>query len=303
LPPSWLENGFLLFFELYYLLGKSPRITLAFSFSFMNTCFDFIVWDASPELFGFLRWYGLLFAGGFLISYILLKRIYKIEGKNEDDLDKLTFYMVISTVIGARLGHCLFYEPDYYLANPIEILKIWKGGLASHGAAVAILVALWLYSKKNPSQPYLWILDRVVIMVALASSFIRLGNLMNSEIVGAPTDVAWGFIFVQNGEDFARHPTQIYESITYLLSFLILYRIWLKYKADLPAGRVFGLFLILIFGMRFVWEFMKENQVEFEQNFVLNMGQMLSIPLILAGIFFLLRSFRATDSKEQPNQP
>ena len=202
-------------------------------------------------------------------------------------LDKLTIYMALGTVIGARLGHCLFYEPGYYLKNPLEILKIWQGGLASHGAAVGILLALWLFIRKY-KKPFMWILDRIVVVVALAGSLIRLGNLMNSEIYGIETGLPWGFIFIRNLETVPKHPTQIYESLTYFLIFLLL--IWLYYKNDgkPKPGLLFSLFLILVFGMRFMIEFIKENQVDFESGMILNMGQWLSIPFVMAGIAILL---------------
>lgn len=206
-----------------------------------------------------------------------------------DDLNDLVWYMILGTVIGARLGHCLFYNPDYYLSNPFEIVKVWKGGLASHGAAIGIFTALYLYSKKKKNQSFLWVSDRVAITVAIAGFFIRLGNLFNSEIVGHPTDAAWGFIFT-SVDNVPRHPTQLYESFFYLLSFVIIFLQYKKYDGKFKDGYLFGIFLILIFGFRFFVEFFKENQTYFEAGMILNMGQLLSIPLVIAGVYLVFKA-------------
>lgn len=251
-----------------------------------------IWWTVSPEILKLgpfsLRWYGLMFALAFVFGYIILSKIYKKEKKSLEDLEKLSIYVILGTVIGARLGHCLFYDPTYYLTNPIEILKVWRGGLASHGAAIGILTALYLFSKKKKDQNIIWILDRLVIVVALGGAFIRLGNLFNSEIIGKATDLPWAFVFVRVDE-IPRHPTQIYESLFYFLSFIILYFIYQKKSAALKPGFLFGLFLILIFGFRFFIEFLKENQSPFESDLPINMGQILSIPFVLLGLYFILR--------------
>jgi prolipoprotein diacylglyceryltransferase len=344
---------------------------------------QFILWDVSPQIFktgGFeLRWYGVLFAMGFIIGQQILTKWYKKEGKNPKDVEAITVYTVIATVIGARLGHCLFYEPDFYLSNPLEILKVWKGGLASHGAAVGILIGLYLYSRTRANQSYLYVLDRVVILVAIGGGFIRMGNLMNSEIIGKQADVPWAFVFNNNAENklenyfqnfieeadidripnventdpnllqlkmvfkdtinqeyatyFAttemeealiryealgehiqvdpnaqppvlagdnktmvftilgvpRHPTQVYESLSYFLIaaflFLAFYR---PAKGNPVEGKIFSMFLILLFGIRIFHEFLKENQVDFEEGLALNLGQSLSIPLVLAGIILYI---------------
>ncbi|KXX70183.1 prolipoprotein diacylglyceryl transferase [Flammeovirga sp. SJP92] len=263
----------------------------------MEAILTFIHWDINPEILpGILpvRWYGLLFSLGFFIGTWLIAKIFVVENRPESDADALLIYVVIATIIGARLGHVFFYQPDYYLRNPVEIIQIWKGGLASHGGAIGIIIALYLYSKKRPDQPWLWILDRVVIPVALAGCFIRLGNLMNSEIIGRPSDLPWAFIFERAhviDPETPRHPAQLYESITYLIIFFILGAIYKREKFELRQGRTFGLFLVLVFGMRFVWEFFKEDQVAFEATMTLNMGQWLSIPAVIAGLFFFIRSF------------
>jgi prolipoprotein diacylglyceryl transferase len=251
-----------------------------------------ITWDISPEIFDTkyftIRWYGLLFALGFLIGQQILFHIFRKEGKPESDVETLTVYMVIATVIGARLGHVLFYEPAEYLRNPIDILKIWEGGLASHGATIGILFALYLYARKKKDQTYLWVVDRIVITVAFAGMLIRLGNLMNSEIYGHETSLPWGFIFVLRGETVPRHPTQIYEALFCLVLFIGLFAIWKKRKSAIPDGLLLGTFLVTLFTFRFLVEFLKEPQVEFEETMLLNMGQILSIPAVIAGIYILL---------------
>jgi phosphatidylglycerol---prolipoprotein diacylglyceryl transferase len=354
---------------------------------------SYIIWNGSPEIFTLgpvtLRWYGLLFALGFLLSQQILYYIFKQEGKPEKDVDTLTIYMVLATIVGARLGHVLFYEPERYLSNPLDILKIWEGGLASHGAAVGILFALWLYSRKNkPGQSYLQTLDRIVILVALTGALIRLGNFFNSEILGEPTQAGYGIVFTRNVSEilerdeyidnvrylqgngdvneagypalkilvefsrdkqnpneleayitsrlsdrlvnnryvtehisqlnevdyqlaqdetgrysaiintFAipRHAAQLYESISCLLLFALLLWLWFRQKATIPTGRIFGIFLIVCFGLRFLYEYLKEVQVDTEYDFIatygINYGQLYSIPLVLLGIFVLVHSFR-----------
>jgi phosphatidylglycerol---prolipoprotein diacylglyceryl transferase len=372
---------------------------------------SYIIWNASPDIFTIpipfidkeltLRWYGLLFALGFLVSQQILYYMFKKEGKPEKDVDTLTIYMVIATVIGARLGHVLFYEPERYLSNPIDIIKVWEGGLASHGAAIGILLVLWIYARKKvnimsddgksvlrvdrrPNQNYLQTLDRIVILVALTGAMIRFGNFMNSEIIGKPTNSDFGVVFARNvtevlksdgsishvnyvqqdtaanangnqpikillefeggtnsydeyaqyvegrvnsalsyspyvvehidqpgylkyelSQDEAnkyyaivstfaipRHPAQLYESISCVILFAFLFWIWTKHKDKLAEGRLFGIFLIWCFGLRFVFEFLKKNQVDFENDLAFNMGQLLSIPLVLVGIYVLIRSYR-----------
>jgi prolipoprotein diacylglyceryl transferase len=254
-----------------------------------------IVWKVDPEIFRVgsfaIRWYGLLFALGFVLGYIIIGKIFKKEDIPVKLLDTVTTYMVVGTVVGARLGHCLFYEPAYYLRNPVLILKVWEGGLASHGAAIGILISLFLFARKV-KKPYLWILDRIVIVVALAGFCIRMGNLMNSEIYGIQTSLPWGFIFAREGETVPKHPTQIYEGLSYLAIFFVLYLIYLKKGKNLKSGYIFGLFLILLFSVRFIIEFIKQPQVGFEANMPINMGQLLSIPFILTGIFIMLRAVR-----------
>jgi phosphatidylglycerol---prolipoprotein diacylglyceryl transferase len=380
----------------------------------------YIIWNTDPAivtLFGReIRWYGLLFGLGFLISQQILFYIHRKEGKPEKDVETLTIYMIIATIIGARLGHVLFYEPEKYWPNVWDVFKVWEGGLASHGAAAGILFALWVYAKyditfkktvngqkksgffatkiSRPGQNYLQVVDRIVIMVALTGCLIRFGNFMNSEIVGKPTlsenGVVFGRLFTQTmdeenspvgkityakpespetneaghqrliaqfhfnnrsfdegnidaylkssvayvltnqrfnylrehvylqpGEEIQytlsqengyyvahlniwgipRHPAQLYESLSSLLLSVVLFFIWMRHKQRTPPGRLLGIFLIVLFGLRFLYEFMKENQVAFENELPLNMGQWLSIPLVLAGVFILIRSFKLSREK------
>lgn len=358
---------------------------------------NYIIWDWNPEILslGFLkiRYYGLLFAGGFAIGYYILKKVFLKEGSQLEWLDSMLMYVLAGTVIGARLGHCLFYEPEYYLSHPIEIIKVWQGGLASHGGAFGILVALWLYSRKVSKKPMMWGLDRLLLVVALAGALIRIGNLANSEIYGRPTDSDFGFVHVhdsyfgrnvehesiaryvedyqfvkeedKDGKQYAtlniefnkyvkneqdahsisefrikpllnyresrdgslpnlytenensfsyakkgghyiasiqvrvipKHPTHIYEASSYLLTFLFL--MFVYYKGGLKrTGLIFGLFAICVFGSRFFIEIIKENQVASEVDMLLNKGQKLSIPFIVAGIIAVINSFLPQKQKD-----
>jgi prolipoprotein diacylglyceryl transferase len=254
-----------------------------------------IPWDVNPEIFRVgsfaVRWYGLLFASGFLFGYIIMHKIFKNENLSDAVLDRLTIYMAVGVIVGARLGHCLFYEPGYYLSHPVEILKIWNGGLASHGAAIGILLAIWLFVRKQ-KKDYTWAIDRIAIVVALAGFCIRIGNLMNSEIYGVETTLPWGFVFLRNGETAPKHPTQIYEALAYLLIFILLYRLYWRKKGEHIQGTLISLAMILIFVARFFIEFLKEDQVEFEQGMTLNMGQILSIPFIIAGCVWFYISIK-----------
>ncbi|MFA6769861.1 MAG: prolipoprotein diacylglyceryl transferase [Bacteroidales bacterium] len=257
-----------------------------------------VTWSPSPEIFSIgpitLRYYSVLFVSGFLIGYYIFTKFFKREGVPTEILDPLLYTLLGSAVIGARLGHCLFYEPDYYLARPLEILKVWEGGLASHGGAIAILIAIWYYARKYGRKhnfDYLWLMERIGIATALAGALIRFGNLMNSEIYGNPTTLPWGFIFVLRGEVLPKHPTQLYEAIAYLATFGILMLLYWKFLPKLKKGTLFGLFLIGIFGARFFIEFVKEPQVPFEQGMALNMGQLLSIPFVVAGVALIIYGY------------
>jgi prolipoprotein diacylglyceryl transferase len=261
-----------------------------------------IVWNVDPEIFsiGFVhvRYYGVLFALAFVCDYLIFARFFKREKLPLPLLDTLTMWAVISTIVGLRLGHCLFYDPGYYLSHPIEILKIWEGGLASHGAAIGVPLGLYFFCRKYKMN-YLWLLDRIVIVVALTGFFIRIGNLMNSEIYGIQTSLPWGFIFERRHEIVPKHPTQIYEALACLLIFFILLHVYVK-KANLlkRKGFLFGAFLVLVFTFRFLVEFIKERQVDFEESMPLDMGQLLSIPFVLLGVFMLIYSFRRVPEKK-----
>ena len=260
----------------------------------------FVHWHVNPVFFHIgglqIRWYSLLFVSGFVIGWYLFRWFFRREKVSEKLMDPLLYTLLIATIVGARLGHCLFYQPDYYLGSWQgfwEIFMPWKGGLASHGGAIALLLAMWWYSnhygKKNGFD-FLWIMDRLCITVAFAGCMIRLGNLFNSEIYGDVTTLPWGFIFDLRGETEPKHPTQIYEALSYLILGLIL--VWVyKYKLDkVYRGFFFGAFLVGCFGMRFLIEFIKEPQVGFEEGMALNMGQLLSIPFIIVGIAILILS-------------
>ncbi|MDR0712004.1 MAG: prolipoprotein diacylglyceryl transferase [Prevotellaceae bacterium] len=261
-----------------------------------------IVWSISPEIFAIgpvhVRYYGLLFALAFVCDYLIFTRFFKRENLPTPLLDTLTMWAVVSAIVGLRLGHCLFYEPAHYLSHPLDMLKIWEGGLASHGAAIGVPLGLYFFCRKY-KMSYLWLLDRIVIVVAITGFFIRIGNLMNSEIYGIQTSLPWGFIFERRHEIVPKHPTQIYEAIAYLLIFFILLHLFVK-KDNLRkrGGFLFGAFLALVFTFRFFIEFIKERQVAFEEGLPLDMGQLLSIPFVLVGVFLLIYSLRrAPDSK------
>lgn len=280
---------------------------------------NYITWNADPVLFSLgslqVRWYGLFWALGFLFGYLIMRNIYRRERMAESTLDKLLVYMLVSTIIGARLGHCLFYEPEYYLPHPLKILAVWEGGLASHGGAIGILIGLFIYARKV-KKPYLWILDRIVIPVCLVGALIRCGNVMNHEIYGTPTSLPWGFVFMRGTEQFCGtfddytlctswgnccspnewlpcHPTGLYEALFCLLAMGIL--LWMYFKRDLgnkQPGVMFSVFLLVIFGSRIAIEFLKNVQVEFENDMVFDMGQWLSVPFVIAAAVIWIWSAR-----------
>ena len=256
---------------------------------------NYINWNANPEIFSLgsisLRWYGLLFASGFLIGLYMVRKMYQAEGAPEKWLDSAFIHIVLGAVIGARLGHVFFYDWDYYKEHLIEIPQTWHGGLASHGGAFGIFIGLWLFSRNVSKKPMVWMLDKIAVPTALAGFFIRMGNLMNSEILGKPTDVSWAFIFVREGDGLPRHPTQLYESLAYLVIFFILYFVYWKTDKRHQPGYLFGAFMILVWGVRFFLEFTKESQGGFESALgqSLSTGQWLSIPFVLIGAYFVFR--------------
>ncbi|GAB3636668.1 prolipoprotein diacylglyceryl transferase [Hymenobacter arcticus] len=308
----------------------------------MSPLLAYITWNVSPIIAEIgpllLRWYGVLFASGFVISSFVLTDMFKKENVRPYWVDVLTFYMVVATVLGARLGHVFFYDWPKYKDHLGDIFKIWEGGLASHGATIGILLAVFIFSVRNKFD-YLWVLDRIVITVAIGGACIRIGNLMNSEIVGKPTDVPWAFVFPRDTEHLEpvrrplpagavqvaaerviyadnttgyrllpagtavapdapmavpRHPTQIYESLFCVFLLALLYGLWNKYRERTPRGLLFGLFVVLLFTFRLLVEYLKENQVAQEGGIIaqyhLNIGQLLSIPFIIIGLWVLLRA-------------
>ena len=270
-----------------------------------------ITWDPSLGInLGFftIRWYSLMFVAAFLLGLHLMKKIYIKDGIPVEKLDTLFMYTFISMLIGMRLGDVFFYSWDYYQDHLLEIIipfkqvnGTWKftgfTGFASHGAAISIILAMYFYAKKHLQKPWLFILDRLAIMVALSGLFIRMGNFFNSEIVGKATNSDFGVIFKANGEDFARHPTQIYEAFSYLTLFFVMWYLYWKTNIKEKAGFLFGLFMTVLWLMRFLIEFLKEEQVEGRENGFFNFfntGQVLSIPLILIGIWLMVRTFKKT---------
>ncbi len=221
--------------------------------------------------------------------------IFKVEGKTQKNVEDLTMYIVIGTIVGARLGHVFFYDAAYYLSNPSQILMVWKGGLASHGGAIGILIAMYLYCRKYKFR-YLWVFDRMVIVVCFTGACIRTGNLMNSEIIGKITDVPWAMYFVNAyPPDLAldpRHPAQLYEAIYCLLLMALLFFLWKQKRHSLNEGFLFGVFLVILFSLRFLDEFLKIDQEAFEASLPINMGQILSIPFVLGGAFLIWRAVR-----------
>ncbi|WP_314949824.1 prolipoprotein diacylglyceryl transferase [Tannerella forsythia] len=265
-----------------------------------------ITWTADPAIFTIgskeIRWYSLMFIIGFGIGYKIVERMWRRESINPKWIDPLLYYTLIGTVVGARFGHCLFYDPGYYLSHPIEILKVWEGGLASHGGVLGIIVAIYFYSKYVSRQSMLWTFDKLVVPTGLVAALIRIGNLINHEVYGLPTDRPWGFRFIENLHAWRQgaepifsapsHPTQIYEAVCYLLTFVLC--MWLYFKKDAwkKEGLIFGIFMICIFTARFFIEFLKNNQEDFEAAMPINMGQCLSIPFIVTGIYFVVRAWR-----------
>lgn len=268
---------------------------------------NYIHWNPSPEIFTIpgidwpLRWYGLLWATALLASHFIMNRIYRTEGRTNKQLDTLTLYIILGTIIGARLGHCLFYGPlwdvydgqgnlieEGYLSHPLNMLKVYEGGLASHGGALGIIIGALMYCRKE-KENMLWLFDRLVVVVPLAAMFIRLGNLMNSEIIGKETTLPFGFIFEQI-DMVPRHPAQLYEAIFCFFLFIVMYWLWKNKRDVLGKGFLLGLLCVALFTERFFDEFLKENQAAFENDLALNMGQILSIPFVLFGVYMMWRS-------------
>lgn len=262
----------------------------------------FITWTANPVLFqlGFfaVRWYSLMFLIGFTIGYYIIYKMFKHEGARQEWIDKLLIYVAIATIVGSRLGHVFFYQWDYYSQHPLDIIKIWEGGLASHGGTIGIIIAILLYSKYVTKKSPIWTFDRLVVPVALVGALIRIGNLFNHEIYGHDTTLPWGFRFIENLHNWMAgadpiftapcHPTQIYEALAYLALFALLMVMYWKYNCQERKGLIFGVFLTWLFSARFFIEFIKNVQVEFEEGMALNMGQWLSMPFIIAGVLLIV---------------
>lgn len=269
-----------------------------------------ITWNVDPTLFTILgreiRWYGLLWVIGLIVAVYIVQKIFKREDLPEKWFDSLFVYMIVGIIVGARLGHCLFYEPAYYLANPIEILKVWEGGLASHGGVIGIIIAVWLYSRKITKLSMLWTFDRVMVPTGFTSAMIRIGNLMNHEIYGGPTDKPWGFRFIDNLYPWMHgaepiytepsHPTQIYEALAYLIVFGITMYLYFNTSAKDRKGLITGVGIMIIFLFRLFVEFVKNVQVEGEYSMIektgLNLGQWLSIPFVIWGLWLIINAMR-----------
>lgn len=257
---------------------------------------SYIHWNVNPEIFHLgplsVRWYGLMFALGFIFGHNMVERMFKHEKEDTKWLDSLLMYIVVGTILGARLGHVFFYGWDYYSQHLDEILMVWKGGLASHGGVLGIFIALLIFSKKVSKKHVLWIIDRVVVPTAIVSMLIRFGNLFNSEIYGIETTLPWGIIFERNGEIVPKHPTQIYEGLAYLLTFVVVNHMYWKTEAKSKMGLITGVFFMMVFTARFLIEFIKEDQEAFEAAMTLNMGQWLSIPFVLIGLLLVINATR-----------
>lgn len=271
------------------------------------TSLNYITWSVSPDIFTIpwvdwpVRWYGLMWAVGLIISQQVMYYIFKKEDRPAEHIDTLTLYIVIATLVGARFGHFLFYDPGVFLSDPLSIILPPYAGLASHGGAIGILIGLWLYCRKL-NYNYLWMVDRLVIVVCITGACIRFGNLLNSEILGKQTDVPWAFIFTAI-DNVPRHPAQLYEAIYCVLLFALLFWIWKNKRAVVSNGFIFSIFLIVLWSLRFVDEFFKISQESFEDDMIINMGQILSIPFVLAGIFLLIKTYKPGNNSPFRTQP
>ncbi len=260
-----------------------------------------IIWDIDPVLLHLgslqVRWYGLFFVGSFLVGFRFMQWIYTREGRDPALLDTLLIYLLVGTVVGARLMHCLAYEPDFYLAHPLEIFKIWKGGLASHGGLIGVLLAMYLFCRKY-HESFLWLISRVAIPGALAAAAIRIGNFFNSEIVGIPTDKPWGIVFARI-DMLPRHPVQLYEAFSYFAVFILLWVLYLLLKPQAVTRLFPGLFFLLVFSVRFALEFVKTKQADYQWDIPFTTGQVLSIPFILLGLLWTIWALKHMYSSQK----
>lgn len=249
------------------------------------------VWDIDPEIFRIgsfgPRYYGLMFAFGFFVAYQTMVYIFKKANKDPQELSSLLFHMMMGTIIGARLGHVLFYEPGFFLANPLRIFMLWEGGLASHGGTIGVVISVWLWRRKHPDVSMMWLADALAAPICFTAGCIRLGNFFNSEIIGHPApDLPWAIIF-QRVDNLPRHPTMLYEAALYFALAIGLFVLWIAKQGKIRFGLPIGILFTGIFGGRIIIEFFKENQVDFENGMILNMGQLLSIPFVVIGLFFI----------------
>lgn len=244
------------------------------------------------------RWYGFLFACAFVSGYAVTFQMFKRAGRTQEEMDRLLIYVLVATIVGARLGHIIFYNPEFYLRNLHLVPQVWTGGLASHGAAIGIIIAMYLYVKKTPRMTFFWLADRVVPAVAIGGMFIRIGNFMNSEILGRTTDLPWAVVFeiapalTEAERALPRHPSMLYESVLCIIVFAVLIYLYKKYQNNPPEGSLFGTFLIMLFTGRFLIEFTKLAHSEAEAAWALNMGQWLSIPLVAYGVWVLMKQVK-----------
>ena len=260
---------------------------------------EHFIWNVNPNILELgplqLRWYGLLFVGSFFLGYHILTWIYRREGKNPEVVENLLIYFMVGAVIGSRLVHCLFYEPDFYLSNPLEILYIWKGGLACHGGLLGVFISMYIFAR-NYNESYMWIVSRVAIPGALTAAFVRFGNLFNSEILGKPSDAPWAIIF-QRVDMIPRHPVQLYEAFAYLTILFILITIYRKVTPAFATKLLPGVFLTLLFTARFFIEYTKTRQASYTTDLPFSTGQMLSVPYIILGILWIIWALKTKTSK------
>jgi prolipoprotein diacylglyceryl transferase len=263
-----------------------------FMFGYLTLSPDPVIVQLGPLA---LRWYGLLIAAGFLVGYFVVQRMFRREGRSEDTLQTLLLYIMAGTIIGARLGHVLLYEPGYYFSHPWKIVAVWEGGLASHGGTLGVMLAVWWYCRQHPDQPLLWLWDRLVVPTAFVAACIRTGNVFNSEILGHPTEVPWAVVFARV-DALPRHPSQMYEAAAYLLLFAVLLALYIRMGARTPRGLLTGLFFAGVFTARFLIEFTKERQEAYVLPVPLNTGQLLSLPFIVFGLVLCWRAWRASET-------
>ena len=261
---------------------------------------EHFVWSADPVLLHVgplqLRWYGLLFVGSFFVALKVASVIFKKEGKDPALLDNLLIYALIGTVVGARLMHCFAYEPDYFLAHPVEILKVWKGGLASHGGLLGVLVAFWIFAKRYKLD-YVWLLSRMAIVGPIVAAAVRIGNFFNSEILGLPTNLPWAVVFSRI-DNLPRHPVQLYEALAYIALFFLLYGLWKKLTPNATTRIIPGLFLTVMFSVRFLLEYTKTKQADYTWDLPLTTGQALSLPFIIIGLVWLAWGIKKVKNEE-----